>query len=88
MPARVSRSGSDVREGEPSSEADPARGGVQPSSEADPARGALSPRARRTLLEGAFSPQARRTMLEGAFRCAALVGRGGHQDRDRVVHAF
>jgi hypothetical protein len=42
MPARVSRSGSDVRE----------------------------------------------TLLEGAFRYAALVGRGGHQDRDRVVHAF
>jgi hypothetical protein len=46
----------------PSSEADPARGGVWPSSEAD--------------------------LTRGVFRRAALVDRGGHQGRGRVVHVF
>jgi hypothetical protein len=74
--------------GNPRARRTPLEGAFSPRARRTPPEGALSPRARRTLLEGAFIPQARRTMLEGAFRCAALVGRGGHQDRDRVVHAF
>jgi hypothetical protein len=56
----------------PLSEADPARGGAKPSSKADLAR-------------GAFNPRARRTSPEGSFSLVALVGRRGHQGRDRGV---
>jgi hypothetical protein len=59
----------------PSSEADPAQGGVYPSSEADLARGGARPSSEAGLTRGAFC-------------CAALAGRGGHQDRGRVVHVL
>jgi hypothetical protein len=49
-----------------------------PSSEAEPARGGVGPRARRSPLEGGVSPRARWNPLEGAFDWATLVGRGGH----------
>jgi hypothetical protein len=77
-----------VREGEPSNEAELAQGCVALERGGPRPRGALSPRVGRTPPEGALSPRARWTLLEGAFRCAALVSRGGHQDRDRVVHVF
>jgi hypothetical protein len=60
---------------EPSSEADPARGGVEPSSEADPAQGGVKASSEAGL-------------TRGSFRRAALVDRGGHQGRGRVVHVF
>jgi hypothetical protein len=71
---------------QPSSKADLTQGGAQPSSEAD--EGAFCPRVRRTSPEGAFCPRARRTSPEGAFSLVALVGRGGHQGRDRGVCVF
>jgi hypothetical protein len=59
----------------PSSDADPARGGVKASSEADPARGGVKASSEADL-------------TRGAFRCATLAGRGVHQGRGRVVHVF
>jgi hypothetical protein len=49
---------------------------------------AFSPRERWTSPEGAFIPRARWTSPEGALSLAALVGRGGHQGRDRVACAW
>jgi hypothetical protein len=60
---------------DPSGEADPARRGVYPSSEADLARGSVYP-------SSDVDP------TRGASCCAALAGRGGHQGRGRVLHAF
>jgi hypothetical protein len=58
-----------------SSEADPARVGVEPSSKAELARGSVYPSSEADL-------------TRGASRCSALAGRGGHQGRGRVVHVF
>jgi hypothetical protein len=71
----LERDGPRPRGAEASSEADTARGGVQPSSEAYPAQG------------GAL-PWSEADLTRGAFRCAALVGRAGHQGRGRVMHVF
>jgi hypothetical protein len=46
------------------------------------------PRARRTSPEGALGPRARRASLEGSFGLVALVGHGGHLDRDWGVCVF
>jgi hypothetical protein len=61
--------------------------GEGPSSEAEPARGGVSPRARRSPLEGGVSPRARRNPLEGAFNWATPVGRRGHRSVDRALCA-
>jgi hypothetical protein len=55
----------------PSSEADPARGGVKASSEV-------------VLARGGAQPSSEADLTRGVFRRAALAGRGGHQGCDRV----
>jgi hypothetical protein len=72
----------------PSSETDPARGGVQPSSEADPARGGVRPSSEAYPARGGALPSSEADLTRGASRCAALVGRTGHQGRGRVMHVF
>jgi hypothetical protein len=72
----------------PSSEADPARGGVYPSSEADLARGGVKASSDADLTRGVAWPSSEAGLTRGAFHCAALAGHGGHQDRGRVVHVL
>jgi hypothetical protein len=73
---------------QPSSEADTARGGVQPSSEVDPARGGVQPSSEADPARGGALPSSEADLTRGVFRCAALVGRGGHQGHGRVMHVF
>jgi hypothetical protein len=68
----------------PSSEADPARGGVEPPSEADPARGGVKASSEVVLARGGAQPSSEADLTRGVFRRAALAGRGGHQGCDRV----
>jgi hypothetical protein len=80
------RAGALVRE--PSSEAEPARGGREPSSEAESARGCAWALERGgTCSRGRLGPRARRNPLEGALGWASLAGHGGHHSVGRAVRA-
>jgi hypothetical protein len=64
------------------------RVGVDPSGEADPARGGVYPLSEADLARGSVYPSSEADPTRGASCCAALAGRGGHQGRGRVLHAF
>jgi hypothetical protein len=63
----LERGGSRPRGVEPSSEADPARGGIKASSEAELARGSVEVSNEVDSARGSVYPRARRTPPEGAF---------------------
>jgi hypothetical protein len=71
-----------VREGEPSSETDPTRGGVQPSSEADPARGGAQPSREADLARGGVQPSSEADLARGGV---PLCRPGGPRGATRTV---
>jgi hypothetical protein len=55
----------------PSSEADPARGGVEPSSEADPARGSVEPSSEADPARGAVEPSSEADPARGGVKASS-----------------